>query len=58
MVNVDHIVDSYEIYGEDKTEEESEEDYTDNKQKRNGSYQRTSASRRNNSRPHHDGFQM
>jgi hypothetical protein len=52
-IGVDHIVDSYEIYGEDKPDDESEDEYMPSK-KRNGSNQRTSAGRRNNSRPHHE----
>ena len=34
---VDHIVDSYEIYGEDNNEDESEDDYVDVSKKRQGS---------------------
>jgi hypothetical protein len=33
MGGVEHIVDSYEIYGEDKPDDESEEEYVDKKKR-------------------------
>ena len=38
MGGVEHIVDSYEIYGDDMSDDESEEDYVDVSKQRNSSY--------------------